>query len=69
MTQSEFKAIPSTAIGKKVTYKQYVPSIDRYKVTTGIVDGFGQICNDGSLVVRNYGMRHVVHFAYIIRID
>ena len=69
MTQEEFNRIPSTAIGKKVVYREYIPSIDRYKVTTGIVEGFGQICNDGSLVVRSYGMRHVVHFAYIIRID
>lgn len=69
MTQSEFRSMPSTAIGKKVTYKQYIPSVDLYKVTTGTIEGFGQICNDGCLIVHNYGMRHVVHYTCIIRIQ
>ncbi len=71
MTQNRFyfvKANFSKFEGKKVEFKYYIPSADKYATAKGFLSKVGTGCNDGCFIINERGKRHAIFYGDIFEI-
>lgn len=71
MTQNRFyfvKANFSKFEGKKVEFKYYIPSADKYATAKGILSKVGTGCNDGCFIINDLGKSHAIFYGDIFEI-